>query len=258
MQIAITGAAGRVGGEAIAELQEHEITAIDIESPDDSNHESLDYKNIDIREGVERLRNVFKEFDVVIHLAALVDPYETWENILDPNIIGTYNVFEAAKEAGVERVVFASSNHVTHMYNVDDPSAPETMTTDPDVVHPDDPAAPDSYYGVSKLLGEGLATVYANRYELEFVNLRIGWYLKPDELKGYQRENESKARYSRAMYLSPRDCRDVIRAAVESELPENPLTVNAVSNNTDRSMSIKETIRSIGFEPQDNSKKELE
>lgn len=258
MRVAITGAAGRIGGEAIAELQEHEITAIDIESPDDPNHESLDYRNIDIREGVGPLRDAFEESDVVIHLAALVDPYETWENILDLNIIGTYNVFEAAKEAGVERVVFASSNHVTHMNNVADPSVPETMITDASVVHPDDPAAPDSYYGVSKLLGEGLATVYANRYGLEFLNLRIGWYLKPDELKGYQQEDENKARYARAMYLSPQDCRDVIRVAVESKLPENPLTVNAVSNNTDRYMSITETIRSIGFEPQDDSKKELD
>lgn len=258
MRVAITGADGRIGGETVAGLQDHEITAIDLESTNELDHDSLDFKYIDIREGPGPLKDAFEGSDVVVHLAAHSDPYETWENILDLNIVGTYNVFEAAKEAGVDRVVFASSNHVNHMNNVGDPSVPESMAEDPNVVHPDDPAAPDSYYAVSKLMGEGLATVYANRYGLEFVNLRIGWYLRPDELEDYQQEDEDKARYARGMYLSPRDCRDVIRVAVESKLPENPLTVNALSNNTDRYMSITETVRSIGFEPQDNSKGELE
>jgi L-arabinose 1-dehydrogenase [NAD(P)+] len=257
-KVAITGAAGRIGGETIAELQDHEITAVDVESVDDPNQGSLEYRNIDIREGVESLRDAFEGADVVVHLAAHADPYETWENILGLNIIGTYNVFEAAKEAGVGRVVFASSNHVTHMHNIDDPSAPETMVADANAVHPDRPPAPDSYYGVSKLLGEGLATLYANRHGLEFVNLRIGWYLTPEELEDYQQEDENVARYARAMYLSPQDCRDVIRAAVESELSDNPLTVNVISRNTDRYMSITETIRSIGFEPEDDSREALD
>lgn len=249
--IAITGAAGRIGTEAIQELTEHVITAVDVEPVAEPEH--VTFERIDVTDGVDPLEAVFEGREIVIHLAAHADPYQTWPEILQLNIDGTYNVFEAAARSDVDRVVFASSNHVTHMKNIENPTAPETMVADPAVVHPDGPTYADSYYGVSKVAGEGLANYYATVHGIEFVNLRIGWYLTPEQLAEYQDEPEAVARYARAMYLSPRDCREILHRAVTESISENPLTVNVISENRDRYLSLAKTIRELNYQPRDDS-----
>lgn len=85
-----------------------------------------------------------------------------WETILRSNIHGTYNLFEAARRKGVKRVVFASSNHVAGFY-----PRTERLTTDALVL-------PDTRYGVSKACGEALGALYAYKYGLRVLCLRIG------------------------------------------------------------------------------------
>lgn len=85
-----------------------------------------------------------------------------WETILNANIIGCYNLFEAARKAGVKRIVFASSNHAVGFY-------PRNRTI-PAAVIP----RPDSRYGVSKVFGEGLGALYAYKHGIGVVSLRIG------------------------------------------------------------------------------------
>ena len=99
--------------------------------------------------------------DVVVHLGAcsLEAP---WETILEANIVGTYNVFEAARRAGVQRVVYASSHHVVGYYRRDRK------------IGPDDPPRPDSRYGVSKAFGEAMGRMYADKYAMSVISQRIG------------------------------------------------------------------------------------
>ena len=85
-----------------------------------------------------------------------------WDTILNANIIGCYNVFEAARRAGVERIVFASSNHAVGFY----PRQRRIGT--------DDAVRPDSRYGASKAFGEALAALYAYKHGLRVTCLRIG------------------------------------------------------------------------------------
>lgn len=252
-RVAITGAAGRIGSETIAALGDHQLTGIDVEPVDESQHDDLVGRQLDVVEEPDELIDATAGADVLVHLAAHADPYETWENVLELNIGGTYNAFEAARENEIDRIVFASSNHVTHMHNIDDPGSPETMVPDAQAIHTADPMGPDSYYGISKVTGEAFGSYYARRYGMEVVNLRIGWYLTPEDLQEYQNEDENIARYARAMFLSPRDCRDVLRRAVEASLPENPLTVNVTSRNQDRYLSLTHTIRALGYRPVDDS-----
>jgi uronate dehydrogenase len=84
--------------------------------------------------------------NAVVHLAG--DPWEdsSFEEVLKPNIVGTYTIFEACRQAGVGRIIYASSNHVTGYYEIE-----RTYTT------PEMPVRPDGYYGVSKVFGEALA-----------------------------------------------------------------------------------------------------
>jgi uronate dehydrogenase len=85
-----------------------------------------------------------------------------WETILQANIIGCYNLFEAARRRGVERVVFASSNHAVGYY-------PRQRK-----IGIDEPVRPDSRYGVSKAFGEALAALYAYKHGLRVTSIRIG------------------------------------------------------------------------------------
>jgi uronate dehydrogenase len=101
--------------------------------------------------------------DAAVHLAGI--PHEdTFDRILQTNVVGTYNVFEAAHRQGCARVVFASSLHVTGFYDAAERIGPE------------EPVRPDSFYGVSKACGENLGRLYADKHRLEVVCVRIGTF----------------------------------------------------------------------------------
>jgi L-arabinose 1-dehydrogenase [NAD(P)+] len=246
-RIAVTGAAGSVGRETLDALNEHEVVPITHREHDDLDSTVLEVEN------ESALIDAFEGCDTVVHMAA--DPAATapWESVLQANIDGTKNVFEAATRTGVDRVIFGSSNHVTHMYNMSDPTNPGTTRADSSVVSPADPFRPSSYYGVSKLAGEGLGSLYADRDGLEVINLRIGYLQNAETLREHQSDEPDRARQSRAMFLSPRDYRQAIQQAVDVGTNENPLTVNIVSRNDDRYHSIIKTIRALGYRPRENS-----
>jgi uronate dehydrogenase len=97
----------------------------------------------------------------IVHLGG-VSVEGPFEPILQANIVGTWNLYEAARKHGVKRIVFASSNHVTGFYRQDE------------VIDARMPMRPDGHYGLSKAFGENLAQFYFDRYGIETVSLRIG------------------------------------------------------------------------------------
>jgi len=99
--------------------------------------------------------------DAVVHLGG-VSVEKAFEVVLPANIVGVYNLYEAARKHGTKRIVFASSNHVTGFYRQDE-------TIDPTM-----PVRPDGYYGLSKAFGENLSRFYFDRYGIETACLRIG------------------------------------------------------------------------------------
>ena len=99
--------------------------------------------------------------DAVIHMGG-VSTEQPWEAVLPANIVGAYNLYEAARKQGVRRVVFASSNHVTGFYKQGE------------VIPAGAPPRPDGLYGLSKAFGEDLAQLYFDRHGIETVSLRIG------------------------------------------------------------------------------------
>jgi uronate dehydrogenase len=107
------------------------------------------------------VHELMQGIDAVVHLGG-VSVEGPFEPILQANIRGLFNLYEAARRVGTRRIVFASSNHVTGCYR-------QGQTLRPDM-----PPRPDGYYGVSKLFGEGLASMYFDRHGIETVCLRIG------------------------------------------------------------------------------------
>jgi uronate dehydrogenase len=104
--------------------------------------------------------------DTVVHMAGVPVEPETnaWAQVLPANIVGVHNLFEAARLAGVKRVLFASSHHAAGFHRRDTPTA-ETLVP-----------RPDSYYGVSKVFGEAMGRMYADKFGLQVLSLRIGAY----------------------------------------------------------------------------------
>lgn len=99
--------------------------------------------------------------DAVVHLGG-VSTEQTWEPILAGNIVGVYNLYEAARKNGVKRVIFASSNHVMGFWRQDQ------------VVDADSAPRPDGLYGLSKAFGEDVARLYWDRFGIETLVVRIG------------------------------------------------------------------------------------
>ena len=115
-----------------------------------------------------------------------------WETILQSNIIGCYNLFEAARRHGVERVVFASSNHAVGFY-------PRQRK-----IGVDAPVRPDSRYGVSKAFGEALAALYAYKHGLKVTSIRIGNF-----------GDEPVDRRRLSIWIAPQDLLQLIRIGLE-------------------------------------------
>lgn len=246
VKIGITGAGGNVGTQARKGLDTHDVRPIYFD--DDS---SRDGPVCDIRNR-EAVMETLDGLDVVVHLAANPSPSASWSDCRDTNIEGTKHVYDAAVATDVERVIFATTNHVTEMYNRPTAERPEPRDP-PRPIAPDDPPRPDSYYAISKVTGEMLGAYHADVDGIEVVNLRIGWLLTEDELREKAARSGRDGYYARAMWLSPRDCQQAIRQAVEVTLPHNPITVNLTSHNSDRYLSLTQAMRWLDYRPEDNS-----
>ncbi|MCU4925594.1 NAD(P)-dependent oxidoreductase [Halobacteria archaeon AArc-dxtr1] len=246
--IAVTGASGRVGRVVADAFPDATLTLYS-----HSESEEMDTETLEIED-----RGAFVDAlsgqDVLIHLAAISSPRADWETVSGPNVAGVYNAYEAAIENDLERVVFASSNHAVNAENTVSPTRPESTVGTPSVVRPDDPPAPDTYYGVSKVFGEALGEYYARRHGIDVVSLRIGWLLTRDELRTECHERDGPGeRFARAMWLSPEDCRRVVSAAATTTLESSPLVAHGISRNAERFLSLSETILALDYRPQDDA-----
>jgi NAD+ dependent glucose-6-phosphate dehydrogenase len=234
--VLITGANGNIGKklrEAWAEV--YDLVLIDKEpDPDDP-----DVIVADLSELHEEWFTHFHAVDTVIHLAANPDAAATWEDLEKPNIDALCNVFHAATLAGVERLIFASSNHAMGGYK----AFPDMTITE------DLPPKPDGPYGGAKLMGERLGRSLAKAYDITFIALRIGW-VQPGE----NDPDDMPDDWSRALWLSNRDMVRLFECAVEAELGEEKfVVVNGMSNNSGMQWDITTTADLLEYSPEDDA-----
>ena len=237
MRVAVTGGEGRIAG----------ILRMFLGDRFDWRWLSRDEADVTDLAALER---AFAGSDAVVHLAANADAYGSWEAVYRPNLVGTYNVFEAARRTSVRRVVFASSNHAMGMYMRDDDRFAERDR--PTLVSADAPVRPDGLYGASKAWGEALGRMYAEVHGLQVVCLRIGWVPDEDEppsSTAMRREPPDVARRAPGMWLSHRDCAALTEAALTADV--RFAIVNGVSDNRGGWFSLDEGRRLLGWEPQD-------
>ncbi|MGR8011256.1 NAD-dependent epimerase/dehydratase family protein [Streptomyces hypolithicus] len=179
----------------------------------------------------EALREALRGVDAVVHLAgiALEAPFE---KIMRSNIEGTYNLYEAVRQEGVRRVVFASSNHAVGFTPRPAPGGP--------LIPIGVPHRPDTFYGLSKAFGEDLAQLYWDRHGVESVSVRIGACLmEPSTVRML------------SVWLSPGDCARLFHAALTAEDVGHTVVYGSSANT--RLWWDLTSARAIGYTPQDDS-----
>ena len=158
--VLITGASGDVGSHLRRELAGKYALRLSDLRPLDKKARGETFAKADISRMADALR-ITKGMDAIVHLGGY-SVEGPWENILQANIVGCYNIFEAARKNGVKRILFATSNHAVGFY-------PRTQKIDHHVY-----IKPDGRYGVSKVFGEALGSLYSDKYGMEVFLMRIG------------------------------------------------------------------------------------
>lgn len=226
-RILLTGAAGGLGRELRPRLRQRcsllrvsDIAAMQAASPGEEVVEAA----LENRAAVDAL---LQGMDAVVHLGG-ISTEQPFDAVLQANIVGAYNLYEAARRHGVKRIVFASSNHVTGFYRQDE------------VIDATMPIRPDGYYGLSKAFGENLARFYFDRYGIETACLRIGSSFP-----------EPKDRRMLATWLSYDDLDRLVVACLTAPVVGHSI-VYGMSDNTTTWWD-NTPARHLGFRPQDSS-----
>jgi uronate dehydrogenase len=178
---------------------------------------------------LDAMTDACRDATAVIHLGG-ISSEAPWREILEVNIHGTYTVLEAARRAGVSRVVYASSNHAVGF-------SPRASFPVPDYAFP----APDTYYGVSKVAGEALASLYHSRYAMDAICVRI--------LTCAERPPTLRAL---STWLSPDDAGRLFEACLSAPSPGFRVVFGVSANTRGGWVSLDEA-RALGYEPRDDA-----
>ena len=228
--VLVTGAAGRIGTVLRGGLPEHgwALRSLDVVPLTDT-RPGEEHLVADVTD-LAAMTAAAEGAGAVVHLAG-ISGESTWAAVSHANIEGTYCVLEAARQAGVTRVVLASSNPATGFT----PRPASGLLREDDGL-----PRPDTYYGVSKVAMEGLGSLYADRYGLDVVCLRIGSALP-----------EPMATRHLSTWLSPGDQVALVDAALRAPSPGFTV-VWGVSDNT-RNWWDLGAARALGYEPADDA-----
>jgi nucleoside-diphosphate-sugar epimerase len=240
LRILITGINGLIGTILRNAFQEvHEVYGLDREG---EFSERVLQADISDYQQVARGMQPFRPLDAIIHLAGDPSPKASWDSVLKANIIGTRNIFEAAREFNVPRVVFASSNHAAGAYHGFEPELNTFTQPQPPKISPYDPPRPDSEYGLSKVFGEAAARYYSDRWDLNAICLRIGAVVKNDD--------PTRNSQNRKIWLSHRDLIQLVEKSLTTDVKFG--IYFGISNNKDAFWDISNARAELGFEPADD------
>lgn len=226
-RLVLTGAAGRLGSylrEPLTQLAD-ELVSSDLHEDIGKLYPGERYQRADLAV-FDDIHSLVQGADMVVHFGAHPDE-APFEQLLGPNFIGAYNVWEAAFRHGVRRVVYASSIHAVGMHPRQD------------AIGIDAPHRPDSYYGLAKCFAEDLGRMYWDKRGLESVHLRI--------------LSCAKVTSARALgtWLSYDDLVQLVTRAIDT--PTTGFAVIYGVSNNDRSPVDNSKASFLGFRPTDNA-----
>lgn len=235
-RILITGSEGIIGKILSKNMEEYFIVKVDKLKTDQDSFICLDLSKRSLLSKIE----YYLPLDCVVHLAADSNPKAEWDSVLINNIISTRNIFEFCVLNDIPKLVFASSNHVTGLYEkeINFPYVGRH-----NLIDTQKPVMPDGYYAVSKIFGENLGRFFSIQYNLNVICLRIGTVLKDD--------NPSVNPRYLSTWLSHRDLFQLIRLSIESHVKFG--IYYGISNNTNKFWDTSNTIDELGYHPKDDA-----
>lgn len=236
-KILITGAAGKIGQyitntlmkQTSFQLRLADINLLPLEKfKKSSGHEVIFLDVSSLKECQEACKNI----DIVIHLAGDPSPNaDFYTTLLESNIKGSYNIFKAASDNGISKVIVASSAQTVEGYPLD------FQVTE------SSPVRPKNMYGVSKCFVEALASYFAFEKQLQSIVIRIGAY------DDYKTENQPLSARDMSAYISPEDFSELLLKTISAKnLP--PFSIlHGISNNRFKRLNLEETKRLVGYTP---------
>ena len=235
LKVLILGATGRVGPGFIEEYKKKYSKSykLIIGIHKHSTESGFEERQVDLTD-INGLKKAFSGVDVIVNLAGQSDPLAKFEDLIEPNIIGARNVFEAALQAGVKRVVYASSVHAIKGYPLDYE------------VKGSDIPKPLNDYGATKAYGEALCHVYSSK-GLSCIAVRVGAYTSDELMK--------KVCFERKSYeyvITQRDFAQLISKCILAGFDLKHAILSGISNNKKKSMDIKEAKKLVGYAPEDD------
>lgn len=226
-KLVLTGAAGRLGSYLREPLSKmcQELVSTDIVDDIGKLYEGESYAKADVAV-YDQIAPLLEGADMVVHFGAIVDE-KPFEELLGPNFVGSYNVWEAAYQHGLQRVVYASSIHAVGMHKKSD------------FIGIDAPHKPDTFYGLAKCFSEDLASMYWDKRGLEAVCLRI---------LSCAQVNNTRALGS---WLSYDDLIQLVTRAIDT--PSVGFSVVYGVSNNDRVPVDNAKASFLGYRPKDNA-----
>jgi nucleoside-diphosphate-sugar epimerase len=235
-RVLITGPGGRVGVHLVPLLREHfSLRLFDTRAFEPIGDDQVLVGDI---QDFDALRQASVEVHAVLHLAAIPDEDDFHLKLLPVNLAGAYNAFEAARQAGVKKFVFASTGQ-TVLNN----TKGERVTTD---MLP----RPSTVYACTKLFGEALARHYSDVHGMSCLVIRLCYYRGYDDpllrIPGHDVQRE---------WCSPRDLAQLVVKCIQSDVRFGVFF--GLSNNKDRCWDISNAREQVGYEPQDDASRFL-
>ena len=245
-KIFITGISGTIGTILSNSLS----TEYDVNGLDSSPDESSDINHQDMTD-LDSCYKLFNGIDIVIDLAATTDQFADWEEVYKNNFVATRNSFEAARMAGVKKVIFSSSNHALGNFELDPPYNKIVQGDYSDItpgsfklVDADCPIRPDGPYGIGKALGEAIGRYYSDMYGLSVICLRIGTARSDDTPQNIRHLST---------FLFQKDLINLIKKCIDAP-PELKFGIYyGVSGNKWRFWDIKNAYIDLGYKPTCNA-----
>ena len=244
-RILVTGMSGLIGGAVRERLQSrYQLTALNRSLVPGVTTVQADIADFDA------IRPAFENQETVVHLAASARGSDPWERVRDPNLIGVYNVFEAARQAGVSRVIYASSGSTISGWEQVQPYRALVNGDYESVIHPwplithETPVRPAGVYGATKVWGEAVARHFTDSSDLSIICLRIGL------VNAVDRPTDSR---QFSVWCSQRDISQMVERCILAP-PELRYDIfYAVSSNKWGYRDISHARDVVGFEPQDEA-----
>jgi len=238
-KILVTGAAGRIGSFLTNQWKDqYDLRLSDLQQPKETFGFPFIEANVADLAAVTAL---CQGIDTVIHLGADPSMEAPWESLLPNNVIGTYNVFEAAHQAHCRRVIFASSINAVFGYPADVQ------------VHTNMPVYPINLYGATKCWGEALARYYSHTHKLSSICLRFAAVsYRPGQNPDYDNRYDINHPYI-DIVLTMEDLTQLVTASVEVKDDFMFGVFHGVSNNRWKRLDLTDARAQLGYAPQDDA-----